>query len=49
VTEKILNHRASNDTGPKGKIYQRYDNLEERREALGLRAQHVMKPVNKAG
>ncbi len=36
VTEKILNHSASRTVGPMGKIYQRYDYLEERREALEL-------------
>jgi integrase len=34
VTEKILNHAASRTVGPMGRIYQRYDYLEERREAL---------------
>jgi integrase len=34
VTEKILNHSASKTVGPMGKIYQRYDYLEERRDAL---------------
>jgi integrase len=34
VTEKILNHSASRTIGPMGKIYQRYDYLEERRGAL---------------
>ena len=34
VTEKILNHAGAETTGPIGKIYQRYDYLDERREAL---------------
>jgi integrase len=36
VTEKILNHRGHAVAGPMGKIYQRYDYLEERRAALEL-------------
>jgi integrase len=36
VTEKILNHSSSRVAGPMGKIYQRYEYLEERREALEL-------------
>jgi integrase len=36
VTEKILNHRSAETTGPIGKIYQRYNYLEERRTALEL-------------
>jgi integrase len=34
ITEKILNHSSSRVAGPMAKIYQRYDYLEERREAL---------------
>ena len=36
VTEKILNHAGAETTGPVGKIYQRYNYLEERRAALEL-------------
>ena len=36
VTEKIINHRGSRVVGPMGRIYQRYDYLDERREALEL-------------
>jgi integrase len=34
VTEKILNHASANVAGPMGKIYQRYEYLDERRAAL---------------
>ena len=34
VTEKILNHSSANAAGPMGKIYQRYEYLDERREAF---------------
>jgi integrase len=47
VTEKILNHRASNVTGPMAKIYQQYDYLDERREALELWGGTLMALVNK--
>jgi integrase len=43
VTEKVLNHRSAETTGPVGKIYQRYDYLEERREALELWAATCMR------
>jgi integrase len=42
VTEKILNHRSAETAGPVGKIYQRYNYFEERREALELWAQTLM-------
>jgi integrase len=39
VTEKILNHSSSKAAGPMAKIYQRYDYLNERRDALELWAE----------
>jgi integrase len=48
VTEKILNHRAANVAGPMGKVYQRYDYLDERREALELWAQTLAR-ITKTG
>jgi integrase len=45
VTEKITNHRGSRVAGPMGKIYQRYDFLEERRDALELWATTLMRIV----
>ena len=49
VTEKILNHRGSEGAGPMGKIYQRYDYLEERREALELWAPTLTRIVETGG
>jgi integrase len=43
VVEKIINHRGAGVAGPMGKIYQRYDYLKERRAALELWAQHVLR------
>jgi integrase len=43
VTEKVLNHRSAETAGPVGKIYQRYNYFEERREALELWAQTLMR------
>jgi integrase len=45
VTEKILNHRSAESAGPVAKIYQRYDYLEERREALELWAGTLLRIV----
>ena len=47
VTEKILNHRGAHVAGPMGKIYQRYDFLKERREALELWAATLMRIVTR--
>ena len=52
VTEKIINHRGAETTGPVGKIYQRYNYLDERRAALELWAatltRIVTRPVRRA-
>jgi integrase len=45
VTEKILNHRASAVVGPMGRVYQRYDYLDERRDALELWGQSLLRIV----
>jgi integrase len=45
VIEKILNHRGAESTGPVGRIYQRYDYLDERREALELWAETLTRIV----
>jgi integrase len=45
VVEKIINHRGAETLGPVGKIYQRYNYLEERREALELWAQTLARIV----
>jgi hypothetical protein len=45
VTEKITNHRGSRVAGPMGKIYQRYDFLDERRDALELWAETLARIV----
>jgi integrase len=47
VTEKILNHRGHAVPGPMGKVYQRYDYLEERRAALELWSTTLMELVHK--
>jgi integrase len=48
VVEKIINHRATGVAGPMGKIYQRYDYLKERRAALELWGQHVLRVASTA-
>jgi hypothetical protein len=45
VTEKVLNHRGAETTGPIGRIYQRYDYLEERRAALEQWVAALTRPV----
>jgi integrase len=45
VVEKVLNHAAAGVAGPMGKIYQRYDYLAERREALELWAETLARIV----
>jgi integrase len=45
VTEKIINHGSSKVAGPMAKIYQRYDYLDERREALNLWASKLTEIV----
>jgi integrase len=45
VVEKILNHAAAGVAGPMGKIYQRYDYLDERRDALELWAETLTRIV----
>jgi hypothetical protein len=45
VVEKITNHSGTGVAGPMGKIYQRYDYLEERRAALELWAETLMRIV----
>jgi integrase len=47
VTEKILNHAGNQTRGQMGKIYQRYEYLDERRGALELWARTLMVLVNK--
>ena len=44
VTEKVLNH-SSVAAGPMAKIYQRYEYLDERREALETWADALMRIV----
>ena len=52
VTETVINHRGAETTGPVGKIYQRYNYLDERRAALELWAatltRIVTRPVRRA-
>jgi integrase len=45
VVEKILNHSGAGVAGPMGKIYQRYDYLDERRDALELWATTLMRII----
>jgi hypothetical protein len=45
VVEKITNHSSAGVAGPMGKIYQRYDYLEERRAALELWAETLLRIV----
>jgi integrase len=45
VTEKILNHRSANVAGAMGRIYQRYEYLAERREALDVWADALTRIV----
>ena len=45
VVEKITNHSSAGVAGPMGKIYQRYDYLEERRAALDLWAETLLRIV----
>jgi hypothetical protein len=46
VVEKILNHSGAGVAGPMGKIYQRYDYLDERRAALELWGETLMRIVS---
>ena len=48
VVEKILNHRSAGATGPVGKIYQRYNYLKERRVALELWGDTLLRIVNQS-
>jgi len=45
VAEKIINHGATRTVGPMAKIYQRYDYLDERREALELWAETLARII----
>jgi integrase len=45
VTEKILNRRSAETAGPVGKIYQRHNYLEERREGLELWGETLLRIV----
>jgi hypothetical protein len=45
VVEKVLNHRGAGVAGPMGRIYQRYDYLDERRDALELWAETLQRIV----
>ena len=47
VTEKIINHTGTRTLGPMARIYQRYDYLDERRDALSLWGKTVTRLVNK--
>jgi integrase len=48
VVEKILNHRSAETTGPVRKIYQRYNYLKERRVALELWGDTLLRIVNQS-
>jgi integrase len=49
VVEKVLNHRGAGVAGPMGRIYQRYDYLDERRDALELWASTLTRIITTTG